>query len=47
MLLWLSEWLTQYFHAFHAFQYLTLRAILATLSSLVLAWVLGPMVIRQ
>lgn len=47
MLLWLSEWLTQYFHAFHAVQYLTLRAILSTLTSLVMALLLGPAIIRQ
>jgi phospho-N-acetylmuramoyl-pentapeptide-transferase len=47
MLLWLSEWLTQYFHGFHVFQYLTLRAILGTLTSLVFALVLGPFVIRK
>lgn len=47
MLLWLSGWLTQYFHGFHVFQYLTLRAILGTLTSLVMALVLGPTIIRQ
>ena len=30
MLLLLSEWLTNYLHGFHVFQYLTLRAILST-----------------
>jgi phospho-N-acetylmuramoyl-pentapeptide-transferase len=47
MLLWLSDWLSQYFHVFHVFQYLTLRAILGTLTSLVMALVLGPTIIRQ
>lgn len=47
MLLWLSEWLAKYLHVFHVFQYLTLRAILGTLTSLVLALVLGPGIIRQ
>lgn len=47
MLFWLSEWLSQYFHTFHVFSYLTLRAILGTLTSLVMALVLGPMIIRQ
>ena len=47
MLFWLSEWLSQYFHIFHVFSYLTLRAILGTLTSLVMALVLGPMIIRQ
>src|SRR3990167_1136981 len=47
MLLWLSVWLSKYFHGFHAFQYLTLRAILGALTSLILALVLGPAIIRQ
>jgi phospho-N-acetylmuramoyl-pentapeptide-transferase len=47
MLLWLSGWLTQFFHGFHVFQYLTLRAILGTLTSLILALVMGPAIIRQ
>lgn len=47
MLLWLSEWLAQYFHFFHVFQYLTLRAILGSLTALVLALVLGPTIIRR
>lgn len=47
MLLWLSNWLAQYFHAFHVFQYLTLRAILGTLTSLLLALFIGPFLIRR
>lgn len=47
MLLWLSEWLAQYFHVFHVFQYLTLRAILGTLTALAMALWLGPTIIRQ
>lgn len=47
MLLWLSEWLSNYFHFFHVFQYLTLRAILGTLTSLVIALVFGPAIIRK
>lgn len=47
MLLWLSEWLSQYFHFFHVFQYLTLRAILGILTALVIALVFGPYIIRQ
>jgi phospho-N-acetylmuramoyl-pentapeptide-transferase len=47
MLLWLSAWLEQYFHVFHVFQYLTLRAILGTLTALAMALILGPRVIRQ
>lgn len=47
MLLWFSEWLAQHFHFFHVFQYLTLRAILGTLTALVMALVLGPSIIRK
>jgi phospho-N-acetylmuramoyl-pentapeptide-transferase len=47
MLLWLSEWLAQYFHFFHVFQYLTLRAILGTLTALIMALMLGPVIIRR
>lgn len=47
MLLWLSEWLAQYFHFFHVFQYLTLRAILGILTALGIALVLGPTIIRR
>ncbi len=47
MLLWVSEWLAQYFHFFHVFQYLTLRAILGTLTALVMALMLGPGIIRR
>lgn len=47
MLVWFSEWLSQYFHAFHVVQYLTLRAILGTLTALVLALFIGPLMIRR
>lgn len=47
MLFWLSEWLANYLHVFHVFQYLTLRAILGTLTSLSMALILGPALIRQ
>jgi phospho-N-acetylmuramoyl-pentapeptide-transferase len=47
MLLWLSGWLANYFHFFHVFQYLTLRAILGTLTALIMALVVGPSLIKQ
>lgn len=47
MLLWLSEWLARYFHVFHVFQYLTLRAILGTLTALGMSLTLGPTLIRK
>lgn len=47
MLLLFSEWAAKYIHFFHVFQYLTLRAILSTLTALVTSLVLGPTLIRQ
>lgn len=47
MLLWLSEWLARYFHVFHVFQYLTLRAILGTITALAIALFVGPVMIRR
>jgi len=47
MLLWASEWLSTYFHFFHVFQYLTLRAILGIITALAMALLLGPSIIRQ
>lgn len=47
MLFWLSDWLAQYYHGFHVFQYLTLRAILGTITALVIALWVGPGMIRR
>lgn len=46
MLLWLSEYLQQFYHAFGVVQYITLRAVLAALTALIIALVLGPLIIR-
>lgn len=46
MLVWLSELLQQYYHALGVFQYITLRTILAALTSLLFALLLGPRMIR-
>ena len=46
MLLWLANLLSNYYHAFNVVQYLTLRAILAVLTSLLISLALGPYVIR-
>src|SRR5690242_20591321 len=46
MLVWLSEFLSKYFHIFHVVQYLTLRTILAALTALIMALLIGPSVIR-
>lgn len=47
MLLALSIWLSKYLHFFHAFQYLTLRAIMGTITALLMALLLGPKLIRR
>lgn len=47
MLIWLSEYLTEFYSAFNVFSYLTMRAILAALTALVLSFVFGPLVIRR
>lgn len=47
MLLYISEYLTNFLHGFHVFQYLTLRAILSTLTALTTSLLLGPFIIRQ
>lgn len=46
MLIWLAEWLQQYESGFNVFTYLTLRAILSTLTALTMALVIGPKMIR-
>ncbi len=46
MLLWLGEYLTQYFSAFNVFSYLTFRAIVSTLTALGLSLYFGPKLIR-
>ncbi len=47
MLLWLAEYLTEYFSVFSVFQYLTLRSILGVMTSLAISLLLGPLMIRQ
>ena len=46
MLLWLGEYLTQYYSAFNVFSYLTFRAIVSTLTALALSIYFGPKLIR-
>ncbi len=46
MLIWLASYLKQYYHAFSVFEYITLRAILATLTALIIALLVGPAMIR-
>ncbi len=46
MLLWLAEYLAQFHSGFNVFQYITLRTILGVLTALVIAFVVGPAMIR-
>lgn len=47
MLLLLSEYLTRFQSAFNVFSYLTLRAILAVITALAIALLVGPALIRR
>ncbi len=47
MLVWLSEYLQQFYTGFGVFQYLTVRAILALLTALMISLWIGPKVIRR
>ncbi|MDP1787925.1 phospho-N-acetylmuramoyl-pentapeptide-transferase [Nitrosomonas sp.] len=47
MLLTLSQWLAQDIRAFNVFSYITLRTMLATLTALVISFIIGPMMIRK
>jgi len=46
MLLWLGEYLTQYYSFFNVFSYLTFRAIVSVLTALIIALYFGPKLIR-
>lgn len=47
MLIWLAGWLEQFDPGFNVFSYVTMRAILSTLTALLIAVLLGPTVIRR
>ena len=47
MLLWLADWLKDYIRAFSVLNYVTLRAVMAALTSLGISLVMGPWVIRR
>jgi phospho-N-acetylmuramoyl-pentapeptide-transferase len=47
MLLELANWLAQDIRAFNVFSYITLRAVLATLTALAISFLVGPMLIRK
>ena len=46
MLIWLAEYLTQYYRAFSVFEYITLRTIVASLTALIITLFVGPPMIR-
>jgi len=46
MLLSLFEYLSQYYSGFRAFEFITMRVIMAALTALVISFLFGPMVIR-
>jgi phospho-N-acetylmuramoyl-pentapeptide-transferase len=47
MLVWLAEYLQQYYSGFSVFQYLSLRGILGVLTALAISFVLGPWMISR
>src|SRR5690606_11108958 len=47
MLLWVATYLSNFYHAFQVFHYLTLRGVLSTLTSLLICLLLGPTMIRR
>ena len=46
MLLALAQWLAQDVRFFNVFNYITLRAVLAAMTALIISFVAGPRVIR-
>ena len=46
MLLFLFEYLSQYYSGFNVFQYLTLRIVMGALTSLIISLLLGPYIIN-
>jgi phospho-N-acetylmuramoyl-pentapeptide-transferase len=46
MLIWLADWLMQFDASFGVIKYLTLRAILSTLTALLISILIGPAMIR-
>jgi len=47
VLLFVTEFLSEYYSGFNVFQYLTLRIILGVLTALIIAFVVGPIMIRK
>jgi phospho-N-acetylmuramoyl-pentapeptide-transferase len=47
MLLELARWFAHDIRSFHVFEYITLRAVLATLTALAISFIVGPSMIRK
>ncbi len=47
MLLAFSQWLAQDIRAFNVFSYITLRSMLAVITALIIAFIIGPLMIRK
>jgi phospho-N-acetylmuramoyl-pentapeptide-transferase len=47
MLLELAQWLAKDIRAFNVFSYITLRAVLACLTALIITFIIGPVMIRR
>ena len=47
MLIWLFEWLSQFYSGFNVFRYLTLRGICGVLTSITIFFICGPAMIRK
>jgi len=47
MLLWLADYLEQYYSGFNLFQYLTIRGILGVITAFLISLLLGPYMIRK
>ena len=47
MLLYLTDYLAEFYSPFGVFQYLTLRSVMAVLTALLISFVFGPYVIRK
>ncbi len=45
MLVWVLQWLSEYWHVFNVFQYLTFRSIVSALTALLMVLLLGPRLI--
>ena len=47
MLLELAQWLGKEYRVFNVFNYITLRAVLACMTALVISFIIGPAMIRK